>query len=66
MKRISSLHHKWLKDPAYRKEYDSFEQEFALASAMIAARTLQRLAYAAGTRLKITFAPAQSPARATR
>jgi transcriptional regulator with XRE-family HTH domain len=38
MKKISSLHKKWLKDPAYRKEYEALEEEFALASAMIAAR----------------------------
>ena len=39
MKKISSLHKKWLKDPAYRKEYEAFEEEFALATAMIAARS---------------------------
>ena len=39
MKKISSLHKKWLKDPAYRKEYEALEEEFALASAMIAARS---------------------------
>jgi transcriptional regulator with XRE-family HTH domain len=39
MTRISDLHKKWLKDPAYRKEYDALEEEFALASALIEARS---------------------------
>jgi len=39
MKKISSLHKKWMKDPSYRKEYEALEEEFALASAMIAARS---------------------------
>ena len=39
MKRISSMHKNWMKDEAYRKEYDALEAEFALASAMIAARS---------------------------
>jgi transcriptional regulator with XRE-family HTH domain len=39
MKKISSLHKNWMKDEAYRKEYDALEAEFALASAMISARS---------------------------
>ncbi len=39
MKKISDLHKTWMKDPEYRKEYDALEEEFAVASAMIAART---------------------------
>lgn len=39
MKKISALHKKWMKDPDYRKEYVALEEEFALASAMIAARS---------------------------
>ena len=39
MKKISSMHKNWMKDEAYRKEYDALEVEFALASAMIAARS---------------------------
>lgn len=39
MKKISSMHKNWMKDKAYRKEYDALEAEFALASAMIAARS---------------------------
>ena len=38
MTRISELHKKWLKEPDYRREYEALEEEFALASAMIAAR----------------------------
>lgn len=89
MKKISALHTEWMKDAGYRKEYDALEEEFALASAMIAARsragltqeqlatkmkttqstiarlesgktlpsgrTLQRIAEATGSRLKIVF-----------
>jgi transcriptional regulator with XRE-family HTH domain len=89
MKKISDLHKGWMKDAAYRKEYDALEEEFALASAMIAARsragltqeqlaikmkttqstiarlesgkalpsgrTLQKIAEATGSRLKIIF-----------
>jgi transcriptional regulator with XRE-family HTH domain len=39
VKKISDLHKKWMKDPDYRKEFDALEEEFAVASAMIAART---------------------------
>lgn len=38
MTKIAQLHKKWLKEPAYRREYEALEEEFALASAMIAAR----------------------------
>lgn len=38
MTRIKDLHRKWLKEPAYRKEYDALEEEFALADAMLKAR----------------------------
>jgi transcriptional regulator with XRE-family HTH domain len=38
MKKISTLHTKWLKEPKYQKEFDALEEEFELASAMIAAR----------------------------
>jgi transcriptional regulator with XRE-family HTH domain len=95
MRKISSIHKEWMKDPAYRKEYEALEEEFALASAMIAARsragltqeqlarrmkttqstiarlesgravpsgrTLQRLAKATGSRLKIVFEPPGHP-----
>jgi transcriptional regulator with XRE-family HTH domain len=89
MKKISTLHSEWVKDASYRKEYDALEEEFALASAMIAARsragltqeqlaikmkttqstiarlesgkalpsgrTLQKIAAATGSRLRIAF-----------
>jgi ribosome-binding protein aMBF1 (putative translation factor) len=32
------LHAKWMKDPKYRKAYDDLEEEYRLASALIAAR----------------------------
>ncbi len=32
MKKISSLHKKWIEDAAYRKECDALEVEFASAS----------------------------------
>jgi transcriptional regulator with XRE-family HTH domain len=39
MKKISTLHTKWIKDTKYRKAFDALEEEFALATAMIAARS---------------------------
>jgi len=39
MTKIRDLHKKWLRDDDYRKEYDALEEEFALASALIAARS---------------------------
>jgi len=38
MTRISTLHKKWMKDPAYRKEYDAPEEEFALMAEVAKAR----------------------------
>src|SRR6185437_4843240 len=89
MARISDLHKKWLKEPKYQKAYESLEEEFVLASAVIDARsragltqaelarkmgttqpvvarlesgrtrpsmrTLERLADATGSRLRISF-----------
>ena len=54
MARITDLHKKWMKEPKYRKAYDGIEEEFALASAVIAARnraglTQQALARKMGT-----------------
>lgn len=37
--KASDLHRKWMRDPAYRREFDALEAEFSLASAMIHART---------------------------
>jgi transcriptional regulator with XRE-family HTH domain len=39
MKKLSVMHKSWMKDKVYRKEYEALEEEFALASAMIAARS---------------------------
>src|SRR5437870_5846304 len=54
MARITDLHKKWMKEPKYRKAYEVLEEEFALASAVIAARnradlTQQELARKMGT-----------------
>ena len=38
MTRITELHKKWMKNPSYRRTYDTLEDEFALASAVIDAR----------------------------
>ena len=50
------IHKKWLKDPAYREAYDSLAEEFALAAAVIEARsraglTQEELAERMGTEL---------------
>jgi len=97
MRKVAGLHKAWMKDAAYRKEYDALEEEFALASAMIAARaragltqeqlaakmkttqstiarlesgkalpsarTLQRIAEATGSKLKIVFEMGAKPAK---
>lgn len=86
-----ALFSEWRKDPDYVAEYDAVEEEFGIASAMIAARahagltqaelakkmgttqsviarleagkskpstsTLEKLAKATGTRLRISFEP---------
>jgi hypothetical protein len=35
---VRELHEEWMRDPAYRAEYEAFEPEFALERALIAAR----------------------------
>ena len=54
MARITDLHKNWMKEPKYRKAYEALEEEFTLASAVIAARnraglTQQELARKMGT-----------------
>ena len=39
MTKLSNLHKKWMTDPEYRGEYEALEEEFALASAIIEARS---------------------------
>lgn len=39
MTKIKDLHKKWLRDDDYRREYDALEEEFALATALISARS---------------------------
>jgi len=54
MARITDLHKKWMKEPKYRKAYESLEEEFVLASAVIDVRnraglTQEELARKMGT-----------------
>jgi transcriptional regulator with XRE-family HTH domain len=54
MSRITELHKKWMKEPKYRKAYESLDEEFVLASAVIDVRnraglTQQDLAQKMGT-----------------
>ena len=37
--RVDDLHKGWMKNPAYRREYDALEEEFSLTAALIEART---------------------------
>jgi predicted transcriptional regulator len=39
MKKATDLHKQWMKDPKYRKEHKALEDEFDLASTLIAARS---------------------------
>jgi len=36
--RADALHKRWMKNPAYRREYEALAEEFALASALLEAR----------------------------
>lgn len=38
MTKIKDLHKEWMKDPAYKSEFDALEEEFRLADAIIEAR----------------------------
>lgn len=91
MTKLNELHNKWLKNADYATAYEALEDEFSLASAMIAARsragltqeeladrmqtkqsvvarlesghvmpttrTLEKIAKATGSKLKISFDP---------
>lgn len=46
MIRFNTLHKNWMKDPAYRKEYEALEEEFALAAAFAKARSRAGLSQA--------------------
>lgn len=43
MTTVADLHRKWSADPAYRAAYDALEEEFALVSSVIEARTRAKL-----------------------
>ena len=46
MTRIRDLKKKWMDDPAFRDEYGALDEEFALAGALIDARTQAHLSQA--------------------
>ena len=46
MTKLRDLHKKWMKDPAYRKEYDALEEEFALMLEIAKARNRSGLSQA--------------------
>jgi transcriptional regulator with XRE-family HTH domain len=37
--KVDELHKRWMKDPAYRSEYEGLAEEFSLIQALIQART---------------------------
>lgn len=39
MSKVKDLHRTWLKDPKYKAEYDSLDEEFQLARTLIETRT---------------------------
>lgn len=58
MTTIRDLHAEWMKDPAYQRDYDALEPEFALATALIRARadaglTQEELAARMGTKQEV-------------
>ena len=46
MTKLRDLHKKFMKDPAYRKEYDALEEEFALMAEVAKARARAGLSQA--------------------
>jgi transcriptional regulator with XRE-family HTH domain len=46
MTKFVTLHKKWMKDPAYRKEYEALEEEFALMAEVAKARARAGLSQA--------------------
>lgn len=46
MTRVNTLHKRWSSDPAYAEAYDSMADEFAVAHALIEARTRAGLSQA--------------------
>jgi transcriptional regulator with XRE-family HTH domain len=58
MTRIDDLHAGWLNEPAYKKEYEALEGEFAVAASLIRARanaglTQEQLAARMGTKQEV-------------
>jgi hypothetical protein len=57
--KVSDLAKEWMKDPAFKVEYDALEEEFSLAAALIransASMTQEQRAAAMGTKLRIGF-----------
>lgn len=43
MTKFSKLHERWMKDPEYRAAYAAMDEEFALAMALISARSTASL-----------------------
>jgi len=39
MTKVSTLKRRWMKDPAFRREYEALDEEFSIARELIAART---------------------------
>ncbi len=55
MTKVADLHRRWMNDPEYRREYDALEEEFALAEALIDARSRADLTQAeVAKRMKTT------------
>ena len=52
MTKLNELHSEWLKEPAYKSSYQSLEDEFALASALIEARSAAHMTQAQVARLE--------------
>lgn len=46
MTKVRELHARWMKSPAYAKEYAALEDEYRLASEIIAARTRAKMTQA--------------------
>jgi hypothetical protein len=63
MTKIKDLHKIWMKDAAYRKEYDALEEEFTVMAAIAKARRRAGLSQAELARRMKTTQSHRGPAR---
>jgi len=58
---FTALKDDWMKDSAFRAEYDALAPEFALSRSLTEARANAGLTQAVGRRIAVTLVPAAPP-----